>query len=88
MPSVILTEKVEEFLQFAHIPTDRISWSHELIQFVEYELWRSDEYGNQAIVGRCRNKTDAILLQSEYERKGHKQFYWVKSMNSDRKPAV
>ena len=43
-----------------------------------WSVWRQDDNGNVFLVGSGLTEVDALMLVRDYERKGHKQRYWVK----------
>jgi hypothetical protein len=46
-----------------------------------FTLWRQDDNGNVAEVATFTSLADAEAAKEEYERRGHKQLYWVKRSN-------
>ena len=40
-------------------------------------VWRQDDNGNKAEVGRRNTEAEAKALAAEFEARGHKQMYWV-----------
>ena len=42
-----------------------------------WSLWRQDDNGNRVEMARYANENAAKRHQEEYERRGHKQLYWI-----------
>ena len=42
-----------------------------------WTVWRQDDNGNQVEMARYGNPRAAATVVAEYERRGHKQIYWV-----------
>ena len=47
-------------------------------------LWRQDDNGNRVPLGTFSSLRDAELLRDAFERRGHKQLYWIESGDDDR----
>ena len=45
-----------------------------------FELWRQDDNGNEFLVASYSCHYEAQLLRKRYERKGHKQHYWLRAI--------
>jgi hypothetical protein len=43
----------------------------------DWQIWRQDEAGNRYLVQSAGSEAEARRLCGEYERRGHKQLYWV-----------
>lgn len=46
----------------------------------KYSVWRQDDNGNIFLVKDRLTEIDAFRLVREYEKKSHKQTYWVKEI--------
>src|SRR5262245_21372910 len=44
---------------------------------LSWELWREDDNGNQSLMGRFLDRASAEKSAHSFERRGHKQRYWV-----------
>ena len=55
-------------------------WMQPFIQQVvkDWDLWRTDDNGNDFLVDTYETKTAADDACKTYEAKGHKQSYWIK----------
>jgi len=42
-----------------------------------WELWREDDNGNQSMMGRFIDQASAERCAQAFERRGHRQRYWV-----------
>jgi len=47
----------------------------------EWSVWREDDNGNVFLIQSQLNQADALRLAEEFERKGHKQRYWVEKLS-------
>lgn len=47
----------------------------------EYQIWRQDDNGNQFVVDSYPTFEAAVQSKQSLEDSGHKQFYWIVSMN-------
>ena len=48
-------------------------------------LWRQDDNGNRDLVAVFDSRAEAEARCEEYERKGHKQMYWVERTEDEKK---
>ena len=56
----------------------------EVPDMFEFELWRQDDNGNRFLVSTFPVFDDAEAKRRELEGKGHKQHYWVESVEKAR----
>ncbi len=47
----------------------------------QWVLKRQDDHGNQYIVASFESEKEANTEMLDYERKGHKQMFWVEEAN-------
>jgi hypothetical protein len=40
-------------------------------------VWRQDDNGNRFLVSRHATQAEAEQISEEFDRRGHKQIYWV-----------
>ena len=42
-----------------------------------WELWRQDDNGVRALIGRYTDRREALALLQKFEASHHKQTYWI-----------
>lgn len=47
----------------------------------DWQVWRQDDAGNQYLIVSGLSEVEARRLLVEYERRGHKQLYWIRRSN-------
>ncbi len=45
---------------------------------VSWSVWRQDDNGNEFKIESGLSESDARSIVEEFERRGHKQMYWVR----------
>lgn len=48
-----------------------------------YQLWRQDDNGNEFLVGAWSTREETEQQQRDFERRGHKQRYFVIEVRRD-----
>lgn len=69
----LISELKARKVKFPLTPSNRPSGN----QLQTFELWRQDDNGHRFLVGSFQSEYEAKLECKNYERKGHKQHYWV-----------
>ncbi len=49
-----------------------------------WQLMRQDDHGNVYFVGCFECQAEAEEMRKDFEKKGHKQMYWVERLGEDR----
>ena len=53
----------------------------------QYVLWRQDDHGNVFVVNRFHSRQQADRECQRYQRRGHKQHYWVAPLQPRQPPS-
>ncbi|MCU5785343.1 hypothetical protein [Alloalcanivorax marinus] len=53
----------------------------------QYVLWRQDDHGNVFVVSRFHSRQQADRECQRYQRRGHKQHYWVAPLRPRQPPS-
>jgi hypothetical protein len=71
---------VERFVKTQQIKTPEASFKispNEILNECRWRLMRQDDNNNEIEVASFSNQVDAKFAQIDYEKRGHKQIYWV-----------
>ena len=68
---------LEALCRASDIPVDQLAWVAPDLSCAQWSLWRLDDNGNRSRMLYFRDKSMAEAAASAYERKGHKQSYYV-----------
>lgn len=75
---VSLEEAVNVLMIGLGLVRQDLRWCHRDLKFTEFELWRQDDNGNQALIDVYPCRADALRQVKLYTDRGHKQMYWAK----------
>jgi hypothetical protein len=69
--------RLNRVLSALDLTTSDVVWISPRIQLIPHDLWRQDDNGHRFFVEHFACRADAEHAQRGFERKGHKQTYFV-----------
>lgn len=78
-------EILNDALSALGLTSASLVWLSPRTSLLPYDLWRQDDNGNRFYIDQFPCRADAELARDEYERRGHKQAYFVEQGENPRK---
>jgi|CXWL01.1.fsa_nt_gi hypothetical protein len=78
-------EILNDVLGALELTSASLAWLSPRISLPPFDLWRQDDNGNRFYIDQFPCRADAEHARDGYERRGHKQAYFVERAESPRK---
>lgn len=72
-----IAKDLDEILEVLELSTSNIIYLFDNIKLIPHELWRQDDNGHKFLIKTFPCKADAVKAMKEFERRLHKQTYWI-----------